>query len=97
VHDKLLEILPPMRDIQHHGTSILHAFEDPFMRRESARDESFKFFKFVLPTISTWAQHVLQDMSNFKSNRTLEDLFHRSEPINYGCMMYVYRWIKEEH
>ena len=54
-HDKYLEILPLMRGIQHHGTFIHHGFEDPFMREESARDERFKFFKFMLPTIGMWA------------------------------------------
>jgi len=42
-----------MRYIQHHGASILQGFKNPFMRKESARDESFKFFKFMLPSIST--------------------------------------------
>jgi len=41
VHDKLLEILPPMRDIQHYGIFILHDFEDLFMRKKSTIDESF--------------------------------------------------------
>ena len=57
-HDKLFEVSPFEEDIPHHGTSILHGFENPFMRKESARDESFNFFKFILPTISTWAQRV---------------------------------------
>ena len=39
VHDKLLEELLSMRDIQHHGTSILHSFEDPFMRKEFSKDD----------------------------------------------------------
>ena len=78
VHDKFLEILPPTRDIQRHSTFILHGFEDPFMRKASARDENFIFFKFLLLTISTWAQRVLQGMSNFISNRTLKDLLHES-------------------
>ena len=39
VHDKLPEGLPPMRDIQHHGASILHGFEDPFMWKEFAKDD----------------------------------------------------------
>jgi len=54
-HDKLLKILPPIKDNQHHGTSILHGFEDPFMQMESARDENFNFFKFISLTISMWA------------------------------------------
>ena len=53
VHEELPERLPTMRDIQHHGASILHDFENPFMRKESARDESFKFVKFILTIIST--------------------------------------------
>ena len=79
VYDKLLETLPPMRDIQHHGTFIFHDFEDPFMWKESVRDESFKFCKFVLPTISMWAKRVLPGMQNFISNHTLKDFLHGSE------------------
>jgi len=45
-----LEVLPSMEDI-HHDTTILHDFEDLFMRKESARDESYNFFKFILLTI----------------------------------------------
>jgi len=45
-----------MRGIQHHGTFIHHGFEDSFMREESARDERFKFLKFMSPTIGMWAQ-----------------------------------------
>jgi len=41
-----------MRDIQHHGH---HGFKVPFMWKESARDKNFNFFKFISPTISTWA------------------------------------------
>jgi len=44
-----------MKD-NHHGTIILHDFEDPFMRKESARDESFNFFKFISSTINTGAR-----------------------------------------
>jgi len=54
LHDELPEGLPPMRDIQHHGAFILHGYEDPFMRKESARDENFKFFKSISPITSTW-------------------------------------------
>jgi len=79
-YNKFLEILPSMKDNQHHITCILHDFEDCFMRKKSAKDESYKFFKFVSPTINTWAQHILQGMSNFISNHTLEDL-HRSKPM----------------
>ena len=54
MYNKLLETLLSMRDIQHYGTFILQGYEDPFMQKESARDESFKFFKFISPAISTW-------------------------------------------
>ena len=53
-HDKPFEVLPPMKD--HHGISIHHDFEDPYLQKESARGEKFKFFKFISPTIGTWAQ-----------------------------------------
>jgi len=45
-----------MRDIQHHHTSIRHDFKDPFLHENNAHDESFQFFKFILPTIATWMQ-----------------------------------------
>jgi len=32
-HDKLFEVSPPMEDIPHHGTSIRHSLENPFMQR----------------------------------------------------------------
>ena len=51
-HDKLFEVSPPVKDILYHGTSILHGFDDSFMRKESARDESFNFFKFISLIIS---------------------------------------------
>ena len=54
VQDELPERLSNMRDIQHRGASILHGFENPFMRKENAREESFKFLKFISFTISTW-------------------------------------------
>jgi len=56
VHDKRLEILPPMRGIQHHGTFIHHDFEDAFMREKSVENEKFKFFKFMSSTIGMWLQ-----------------------------------------
>jgi len=56
VHDELTEGLPPIRDIQHHVTSIRHDFKYPFLQEENAQDESFQFFKFISPTIGTWAQ-----------------------------------------
>jgi len=56
VHDELTKGLPPIRDIQHHGTSIRHNFKDPFLQEENAQDESFQFFKFISPTIGTWTQ-----------------------------------------
>ena len=31
MHDMFSEGLPPMRVIQHHGASIFHDFENPFM------------------------------------------------------------------
>jgi len=93
VHDKLLETSPPMEDIPHHGTSILHGFKDPFMRKECAIYESFNFFKFISPTISTWVQHVMQGMLYPISARTLKDLLHGSKPMNYESMTYVYGWI----
>ena len=71
VHDKLVAILPPMRGIQYHDTFILHYFEDPFIRKKRAKDESPKFLKFVSPAISTWVQCVLQGMPNPLSNHTL--------------------------
>ena len=46
----LLRSEPPW----HHNVSILHDFENPFIQKESARNESFKFFKFISPSISTW-------------------------------------------
>ena len=76
VHDELPKELPFVRDIQHHDASILHGFEVSFMQKESARNESFKFFKFISPTISTLAQRVLYSMLSFISNHTLEDLIH---------------------
>ena len=70
-HVELPEELPPMREIQHYDTSIIRCFENLFMQKKSTRDEIFKFFKFASPTISMWAQRILQGMSNFISNRTL--------------------------
>jgi len=64
-HDGLPKRLPPMRDIQHHCASIFHAFEDPSIRKEIARDESFKFFKFISLSISTWARRVLHGIAEF--------------------------------
>ena len=37
LHDKLLKILPPMKDIQHHSTLILHGFEDCSCKRRVPR------------------------------------------------------------
>jgi len=53
VHYEFLKGLQPMRDIQRHDASIFHDFEDPFIWKESVRDESFKFFKLISPTICT--------------------------------------------
>jgi len=97
VHDGLPEGSPPMRDIQHHDASILYGFEDFFMHKKSARDESFKFFNFISPTISMWARRVLHGMQNFISNYTLKDLFHGCQLMKYGSIVYVYRWLIEEH
>jgi len=57
-HDKLFEVLPPVEDIPDHGKVILYGFEDPFLRKKSDKDDSFNFFKFISPTISTWLQCV---------------------------------------
>ena len=89
VHDKLPEKLPSMRDIQYHGASILHDFEDPFMGKENVIDESFKFFKFISSSISTWARCIMRGLSSCISNYTLEDHFHGSELIKYGSMVCV--------
>ena len=43
-HDERLEILPPMKDNQHHGTFILHNFEDLFLHNEFAQDYSVQHF-----------------------------------------------------
>ena len=91
------EVLSFMKNNHHHGTIILHYLEDPFLQKKSAKDDSFKFFKFISPTISTWVQHVLQGMSNFISDRTLEDLLRGRETMSYGSVMYLYGWIIEEH
>ena len=39
----LEEFKPPW----HHNASIRHDFEDPFLQKENARDESFQFFKII--------------------------------------------------
>ena len=67
------------------------------MWKKSARDESCKFYKFILPTISTWVRCVLHDMPNSISNSTMKDLLHGGEPMKYGSMVYVYGWMMEEH
>jgi len=85
-----------VEDNHHHGTVILHDFEDPFLLKKSAKDDSFKFFEFISLIISTWAQHVLQGMSKPIPTRILEDL-HESMSMNYGSMVYVYGWMMEEH
>jgi len=90
VHDKLLKILPPMRDNQYHDTFILHGFEDPFLRKKSVKDDSSKLFEFISFIISTWAQYVLQGMPNPIPTYTLDDLLYRSKPMNYESMMYAY-------
>ena len=92
-----LEVLPSMEDNHHHGIVILYDFENPFMRKESAREESFSFFMFVSPTNCMWAQCVPQGMLNSISIRTSEDLLHESKPMNYGSMMTVYGCVIEEY
>ena len=72
-HDELFEISSAVEGIPHHGTSILHSFEDLFMQKESARDENFNFFNFISPAISKLAQCVLQGIPNSISNRILKD------------------------
>ena len=42
-YDKL-EVLPSMEDNQHHGTFILHDFEDPFLHNKFAQDYSIQCF-----------------------------------------------------
>jgi len=65
------------------------------MLKESIRDKSFNFFKFISPTISTWVQRVPQGMPNSIYNRTLKDL--GSKPMNYRSIVYVYDWMMKEH
>ena len=81
----------------HHGMVIHHDFEDLFLQKKSAKNDSSKFFKFISPTINTSVQHVLQDMSDPISFRTLEDLFYRSKPMNYKSIVYVYGWMMEKY
>ena len=96
-HDELFEVSPTVEDIPHHGTSIIYGFEDPFIWKESARDESFNFFKLVSFIISTSMQCVLQGMPNFISNRILKDFLCGSKLMNYGSMVNVNSWMMEEH
>jgi len=96
IHAELPEGLSPMRDIQHHGAFILHGFEDPFMRKESVRDENFKFFKFISPYFSTWVQCVVRGIPSSISSCTLEDL-HGGEPMKYGSIVYMYGRMMEEY
>ena len=83
-----------MEDISHHGTIILYDFKVSFLRKKSAKDDSFKFFEFIPPPISTWVQHVLQGMP-----KTIHSYFGRSswkriiELWEHG----VYGWMMEEH
>ena len=58
-HDKLLEMLPPMKDNQYHDTFILHGFENPFLQKQIVKNDTSKFFEFTSPTINTWVQHAL--------------------------------------
>jgi len=66
------------------------------MWKDGVRDESFKLFNFISPTISMWARCVLHDMPSSISNCTLEDL-HGGKPIKYGSMVYVYGWMMKDH
>jgi len=53
-----------MEDNNHHATIIFHDFKDHFLQKKSAQDDSFEFFEFISPTISTWVQCVPQGMPN---------------------------------
>jgi len=97
VHDELSEGLLSIWDIQHYGVSILHSFEDPFMWKQSVRDENFKFFKFISLTISMLEQHVLHGMPSSISHHTLEYLLHGGKPMKYENIVYMYGWIMEKH
>jgi len=37
-YNKFFEVLPSMKDNQHHGMIILHNFEDPFLQAEFVQD-----------------------------------------------------------
>ena len=75
-----------MEDIPRHGTFILHSLKDLFLRKKSAKDDIFKIFEFISPTISTCVQHIVQGLANLISTRILEDLLHGSKPLNYGAL-----------
>jgi len=73
-----------------HGVIILHDFEDPFLQKKSANDDSSKLFDFISPTISMWVSHILQGKINLITTRILEDFLHGSKPINYESMVSVW-------
>ena len=58
------EVLLSMEDNHHHDTIILHNFEDPFLRKKSANDDSSNFFEFISPTISTWCNMFCKECRN---------------------------------
>ena len=51
-----LEHVREPKSLWQHSATILHNFKDNFMQKESAQDASFQFFKFISPTIGTWAR-----------------------------------------
>ena len=78
-----------MEDNYHHAMIIFHDFEDHFLQKKSAQDDSFKFFELMSPTISTWVQHIPQGTPNSISHHTLKDFLLRSKSMNYENMVYV--------
>jgi len=89
-----LEVLSLVEDISHHGTFILHGFEDPFLQKKSVKDDSS-----ILRVYMTYYQHVgatcFVRYAKSHPTRTLKDLLHGSKPMNYESMMYVYGWMME--
>ena len=86
-----------MKDNHCHDMIILHDFEDHFLRKKSANDDSSKLFVSMSPTIRTWVPHVLQGKPNPISTRTLKDFLYGSKLMSYGSMIYLYGWMIEEH
>jgi len=56
IFEEMKSLLEEFKPHWHHSASILHDFKDSFMRKESARDESFQVFKFISLIIGMWAQ-----------------------------------------